>query len=155
MKVFFDSSALVPVVTDQLPSHEASLARFVAETGAKSEACTSTHALAECYAVLTALPLKRRISGPEALQLIEDNFIDRLRLVSLSSGDYRKALRLASASGGSSGMVYDALHVAAALKEGCARIYTHNVKHFRRLAPNLEVMPQAARLRSGTNRPAP
>jgi len=141
MKVFFDSSALVPVVTDQLPSHAAALARFVAEIRSATPACTSTHAMAECYAVLTALPLKRRISGPEALQLIEENFVGRLRLVSLSSSDYRKALRLATSCGGTSGLVYDALHVVAAAKSDCRRIYSNNVRHFRRLAPDLEIMP--------------
>ncbi len=75
MKVFFDSSVLVAVVTDQLPNHPAALAAFVSHTGGGKLASTSTHALAECYATLSALPLPRRISGPEALHLLEVNFL--------------------------------------------------------------------------------
>jgi len=62
---------------------------------------------------------------------IEENFVGRLRLVSLSSSDYRKPLRLATSCGGTSGLVYDALHVVAASKADCSRIYSNNVRHFR------------------------
>ena len=64
MRVFFDTSALVPVVTDQLPNHTTAFARFVAEMRSGGPVFTSTHALAECFSTLTALPLKRRISLP-------------------------------------------------------------------------------------------
>jgi len=97
MKVFLDASVLVPVVTDQLANHPMAFACFtqlLKHEGA--EVCTSAHALAECYATLTALPLRRRISGPEALRLIEANFSQRLKVISLNQADYHKALRLPS-----------------------------------------------------------
>jgi predicted nucleic acid-binding protein len=34
-----------------------------------------------------------------------------------------------------SGIVYDALHVMAARKASCSRIYTQNLDHFRPLCP--------------------
>lgn len=141
MKVFFDTSVLVPAVTDQLPNHKAALACLVSGIkGRGEEPMTSAHALAECYATLTALPLRRRITGPEALQLIEVNFVKRLRILSLSQVDTMQALRLTCASGGISGRVYDALHVMAARKAGCARIYTYNISHFRELASDMDVI---------------
>jgi predicted nucleic acid-binding protein len=139
VKVFFDSSVLVPAVTDQLPNHPAALASFVSHTGGKKIAFTSAHALAECYATLTALPLARRISGLEALRLIEANFLKRLSLVALTNNETLNAIRLAAGLGRVSGQIYDALHVAAATKAGCGRIYTYNLIHFRSLAPNLEI----------------
>ena len=47
VKVFFDSSALVPLVTGQLSNHPAALAAFVSHTGGKNAASASAHTLAE------------------------------------------------------------------------------------------------------------
>jgi predicted nucleic acid-binding protein len=141
MKAFLDASVLVPVVTDQLASHPTAFACFT--TLMKQEelvVCTSGHALAECYATLTALPLRRRISGPEALRLIEANFISRLKVISLSTGDYHKALRLVAGLGRISGQIYDALHLTAAKKEGCERLYTYNARHFQGLDPSIRIV---------------
>lgn len=85
MKVFFDTSVLVPAVTDQLPNHPAAFACLVARFKERGvEVTTSSHALAECYATLTALPLPRRITGPEAVRLIETNFVKRFRILGLT-----------------------------------------------------------------------
>jgi predicted nucleic acid-binding protein len=139
MKTFFDSSALVPVVTDQLPNHPAALETFVSHTGGKNAACTSAHALAECYATLTALPLSRRISGPEALHLIEVNFLKRLGIISLSTHDTLKAIRLAASLDKVSGQIYDAPHIIAARKANSTRIYSYYLAHFRPLSNDIEV----------------
>ncbi|MEX2606656.1 MAG: PIN domain-containing protein [Kiritimatiellia bacterium] len=133
---FFDTSVLVPVVTEQLPNHTTSHRRFVNELGGKQPPCCSTHTLAECYATLTALPLPRRISGPEAARLIERNFVKNMRIVDLSTKDYLSAVHLCADSGRTSGQIYDALHVVAALNATCRRIYTFNLAHFNTLAQN-------------------
>jgi predicted nucleic acid-binding protein len=141
MKALLDASVLVPVVTDQLASHPAAFACFTSLLKLEGAVvCTSAHALAECYATLTALPLRRRISGPEALRLIEVNFIQRLKVISLTQGDYLKALRLVAGLGRTSGQIYDALHLTAAKKEGCERLYTYNHRHFQGLDPSIEVV---------------
>ena len=102
--------------------------------------CTTAHALAECYATLTALPLRRRISGPEALRLIEANFLRRLKVISLTQGDYHKALQLVAGLGRISGQIYDALHLTAATKAGCERLYTYNARHFQGLGASVVVV---------------
>ena len=63
MKAFFDTSALVTAIVDQVPNHAAALAcyRRLAQPRRGPKAVCSTHALAECYATLTALPLPRRL----------------------------------------------------------------------------------------------
>jgi predicted nucleic acid-binding protein len=56
-------------------------------------------------------------------------------VVPLTQTDYVEALRLVSHTGLTGGIVYDALHTAAAQKAGCSRIYTYNVEHFRHVCP--------------------
>jgi len=134
-RAFFDTSALVPVVTEQLSNHTAAHARFVRELKGAKRPCCSTHTLAECYATLTALPLPRRISGTEAARLIEANFTKHLKIVELSQDDYGSAIRLCADLGRLSGQIYDALHLSAALKAGCRCLYTYNPSHFAALSP--------------------
>jgi predicted nucleic acid-binding protein len=138
MKVFFDTSALVTVVVDQLPNHATALAcyrRFAQPRRGGSQAVCSTHALAECYATLTALPLARRIQPAEAARLIEENFLEHLHAVPLSAADYKAALARVASLGLRSGVIYDALHVRCAERSGCDRIITYNTVDFERLAP--------------------
>lgn len=134
--VFFDTSALVPVVTEQLPNHPCAHTRFVHEMRAGHPLYCSTHTLAECYATLTALPLPRRISGAEAARLIEVNFARRLQVIELTAADYREAITLCADLGRTSGQIYDALHLIAALKKNCQLLFTYNHAHFRPLAQN-------------------
>jgi len=71
VKIYFDTSALVTALVDQLPNHENALS-CLASACRDHEAVTSTHALAEIYATLTALPLPRRIQPGEARAMIAD-----------------------------------------------------------------------------------
>ena len=135
MKCLFDASVLVPAVADQLANHEAAFSCFRKAMAEGEQAFGSCHVLAETYATLTALPLPRRITALEASHLIRSNFTERLELVSLSPDDYSQALEITAGRGLISGQIYDALHVVAALKSGCSRIYTYNIRHFRKLAP--------------------
>jgi predicted nucleic acid-binding protein len=132
--VLFDTSALVPVVTEQLVNHIQAHARFVAELKSGASLYAGTHTLAECYATLTALPLPQRISALEAARLIETNFSRKLRIVELTAQDYQDAIDLCVNRGRISGQIYDALHLIAAEKAGCDRLITYNLKHFQPLA---------------------
>ncbi len=136
MKVFFDTSVLVSAMVEQLPRHAATHAAFVQHTTGQHTACCSTHALAETYATLTALPLSRRISPDAARRLIEANIIPRLTILPLDAADYAHALQHVSALGLSSGIIYDALHLRAAETAGCERLFTYNTAHFTRLQPH-------------------
>ena len=135
MKVCFDSSVLVAAVVDQLANHESACACFVQYSKGKHRGCCSTHALAECYATLTALPLPRKIQATDARILIEENFIKRLEILELTQADYATALTRSSQLGLVSGVVYDALHLVAAERANCQRLYTCNLAHFNRLRP--------------------
>ncbi len=141
MKVGFDTSVLVTALVDQLPHHEAAFGCLAAACGSGEEAVVSTHALAECYATLTALPLRRRISPGEARLLISEGLENRLNVVTLDQGLYVRAMDRVALRGLASGVIYDALHLLCAESAGCARIYTFNLTHFLRLDPQgIQVM---------------
>lgn len=133
MRVFLDTSVLVPALVDQLSNHQSAFAVFHPYTGDGNRGYCSTHALSETYSALTALPLPRRISSIEARMLIEESIFDRLEVVELDKGDYLNAIRNVSVRGLTSGIIYDALHVEAAKKASCSRIYTYNIDHFEAL----------------------
>ena len=135
MRVLFDTSVLVPAVVDQLANHEAALDALLAYTGSEHSGFCSTHALAECYATLTALPLRRRVLPAEARQLVEESILKRLTAVPLSRNDYIDAVRRVSHGGFASGVVYDALHVRCAERIPVDRILTANLADFERLRP--------------------
>ncbi len=140
MKVLFDTSVLVPAFVDQLSNHPTCFSTLVTYTSGHNTGVCASHALAEVYSVLTALPVPRRVSPLEARQIIEESILGRLSVIDLDAEDYRWAVTAVSDSGLTSGIVYDGLHLAAARKAGCSRIYTYNVRHFARIAsPEIEI----------------
>lgn len=134
MKTLFDTSVLVAASVDQLPSHEIARAAVVRSLESKGDSHASTHAVAECFATLTALPLKQRISPLEAQAIIETNLLKRFDIVALDQTDYAEAVATTVSRGLTSGSIYDALHLIAARKGGCERLLTYNLAHFRRFA---------------------
>ena len=135
MRVLFDTSVLVPAVVDQLANHDAALDALLSYTSGDHGGYCSTHTLAECYATLTALPLRRRVLPAEARQLVEESILERVTAVSLTRDDYVDAVRRVSQGGFASGVVYDALHVCCAERIPVDRILTCNVADFERLRP--------------------
>ncbi|MFP4563459.1 MAG: type II toxin-antitoxin system VapC family toxin [Spirochaetia bacterium] len=133
MNVFFDTSVLVPALVDQLSNHPACFAVFRTYTSGENSGYCSTHSLAECYSVLTSLPLPRRVSTVEARLLIEESIMKNLNVVALTQSDYSQAITAVSNNALAGGIIYDALHAAAARKSGYSRLYTYNLIHFTRL----------------------
>lgn len=132
MRPLFDTSALVPAVVDQLANHESALGALRRHGGGEHRGCCSTHALAECYATLTALPLPSRVLPEQARILVEESIGKRLEIIQLTSEDYLHALRLVTDLGLASGAIYDALHARCAVKASVDRILTYNVADFER-----------------------
>jgi predicted nucleic acid-binding protein len=130
VKVFFDTSVLVPAMVDQLSNHQRCFPTFREYSGNGNAGFCSTHVLAECYSVMTALPLRRRISPFDAQQLMRDTVVGRLTVISLGTDEYLEAIDRISGKGLVSGIIYDALHLVAAERAGCERIFTFNVDHF-------------------------
>jgi predicted nucleic acid-binding protein len=124
---FFDSSALVPVFYADHQHHEASAKVYLAAT--KDDFC-ARRSLGEVYTILTGLPVRPRITGPEAISVV-GQIRERMTLVSLNDSEYLSALDSASPSV-VGGAFYDWLIAQCAIKAGATSLITWNVKHFNR-----------------------
>ena len=131
MKLFFDSSVLVPVFYADHPQH-ASSAKLFLEAG-KDDFC-ALRTLGEVYATLTGLPLRPRITGPEGISIVKQ-IRERLTLITLSEPEYVSALEQSSAGTIVGAAAYDALIAQCALKAGADILLTWNVRDFTRLGP--------------------
>lgn len=134
MKSFFDTSVLVAALWHDHPQHMPSLKLF--SKARPSSSFCGTHSLAELYATLTALPVKYPIQPDQALLLIEQ-VLSHLTPVPLSTEHYLQTLTKAASAKLTSGRIYDALLLEAAVQSKADRIYTLNLKHFRAIAPAL------------------
>jgi len=110
MREFFDTSVLVAAFLEDHIHHLASFSRFSAAT--KSQSACGIHALAEIYAVMTALPVRPMIPPEQALLFVGE-VRDRLTVVTLTTEEYIAAIENSATRGFSSGRVYDALLLAS------------------------------------------
>jgi len=84
---------------------------------------------------MTALPVRPQLS-PEQVFIFVEQIVDRLKTISLDESEFLRTIH-EFAEGHASGSVYDALLLACARKADARVIYTWNLKHFRRIAPDL------------------
>lgn len=136
MKAYFDTPILVAGLVVNHPQHQIAH-RVLREVQAQQvEGCISNHCLAEFYAVSTRLPITPRVTAAQAWELLKINVLPYVEIRTLSAEDYQDVIRKCASAGRPGGLIYDALHVKAAEKAGCDRIYTFNIRHFQQLAPD-------------------
>lgn len=132
--IVLDTSVLVRGLVEGLPHHRQARSYLDRAREGAARVAMSTHALAELFATLTALPTRPRHSPADAHALI-DGATRPLQVVSLDAADYRAVLSRMAELGLSSGAIYDALHVRAAEKVEAAELVTYNGQDFRRMPP--------------------
>jgi len=66
--------------------------------------------------VLTKLPVALRLPPKMAVNLIENNIIDKCQIVDLTHKEYAETIKNAADKDLVSGAIFDGLHVKAALK---------------------------------------
>ena len=136
MRVLLDTSVLVPALVPALPQHEKAAPHLESALREETGLILSAHALAECYASLTALPISPQVTPGQARRLIEENVARAAEeIVELGPTDYLSTLRRMTDLGLESGAVYDALHVACAEKASAEELRTFNRRDFRRMPP--------------------
>jgi predicted nucleic acid-binding protein len=119
------------------PNYDAAHACFVSYVADdNAQICVSTHALAETYSTLTAIPVWK-INATQARQSI-DAMSPYLRVITLDEDDYIWSLNRVASLGVVSGAIYDCLHARAALKAGVKALYTYNTKHFLSLGDDVK-----------------
>jgi predicted nucleic acid-binding protein len=138
--VLFDTSVLVSYCVAAHPHRAKALAAVAESTQSGVECWMALHSLAETFAVLSAMPLKPRLSSEQTLMLIELEILPRFSIVSPSIDAYRSAMTDMVRVGRSGGAVYDALILQAARTIEASRLYTFNEKHFRPLLRDEDVL---------------
>ena len=135
MKLFLDTSVLIPALVQKHDFHAPSFALLERVQAGTDEGFVSAHSLAEMYSVLTALPSPFRHAPEQALLSIEENVVKYFKISALTGNDYTVLIREAALAGVRGGTIYDAVLLKSALKAGVDRIYTFNLKHFQNIAP--------------------
>jgi predicted nucleic acid-binding protein len=137
VKVYLDTNIVVARAVKTHQHHVKAIDLFQQIQSRRWTPVISAHGLSEIFAVLSRTPYQPRISPAAAWQILEENIISSFEIETLTSAEHIRTIKECAAQGWSGGLVYDALHMATARKAGCSRIYTLDVSHFRKLAPDL------------------
>jgi predicted nucleic acid-binding protein len=127
VRLFFDTSVLIPVYAGEHEHHASSKAAFL--QGSRKDRSCSAHSLAEFYSTLTRPPNRHRVDADKALLFI-GNILERLSMVALTGEEYVSFIQTAARDGIVGGTIYDALLARCAIKAQADVIYTWNLKHF-------------------------
>jgi predicted nucleic acid-binding protein len=129
----FDTNVLVAATIPGHVHYESAHARLVKLANGRG-ACAA-HTLAEAYTTFTRVN-GYRITPSDAARIIEV-ISTRFEIISLTPAEYVETIKDTALLGLAGPIVYDALLIACARKINARTIYTHNLKHFRQLAPDL------------------
>lgn len=135
MRVIFDTSSLIPALVKAHPKHPAAHSCLKRAIKKEFEFLIAAHSLAECFAVLTTIPVSPRILPNTAIHLLEKNVRNHAKVISLSAANYFQIIKKLVALGLSGGIIYDGLVLAAGEKAKAEIILTYNDRGFQRLAP--------------------
>lgn len=131
---YFDTSVLLPALIEKHELHEVAKALLQKALKAGPVGTTTLHAYAELYNNLTR-PTKHKIHLEPSLaaDVIIERIGKRLNIIELTKEDYEAAVKRCARLNLVSGIIYDALHLQAALKAGAEILYTDNLRDFTRL----------------------
>lgn len=135
MKILLDTNVLVAAALTQHPHYPISMQALARLRAGGGERAICAHALAEAYSALTATPFSPRVLPAEAEQIIQRQCGGGLAVLPMLPEHYLRATRMCVQGGWLGGAIYDALHICAAEQAGCDAIWTFNMKHLTRLAP--------------------
>jgi len=135
MKVLFDTSVLVAALLDSHPHHARAFPWLAKAKRKEIEGFIGLHTLAESYAILTSLPVQRKVPTTEIWKLIQDSVLAVFEVVQLTKVDYQVILESLAQNDIRGGTTYDALIAYAAYKANVDKLLTFNTKHFARIYP--------------------
>jgi len=138
-----DTSCLVAAVCSWHEHHESTAGELAARAKRRETMLMAAPALLEAYAVLTRLPPPYRLKPIDALAVLEGSFGDA-RVVAVRAGETWSLLRTLPARSVAGGGSYDAMIVACARRARADVILTWNLRHFERLAEDIELVSPAS-----------
>lgn len=134
MRVFCDTSVLIPLFYGDHQHHDASI-RAVEQLQPGESFCAS-HNLLEVYSSLTRMPGRFRVSAERAGLFIA-GLRERFQAVALTPGEYSSMLDHQSAAGITGGAIYDAMIARCAVKAEVETLLTWNLRDFTRFGPEV------------------
>ncbi len=137
---YFDTSVLLPALVAAHPQHQRCKDLLLTGISANNQAATAGHTYAELFSNLTKLPYQMSIQPKQVLEVVSGYLVRDLTTIDLTEADYVAALRRCAELNLVSGIIYDALHLQAAIKARAKVLYTANTKDFQRLwTPDLGI----------------
>src|SRR5262245_45928273 len=100
---------MVAAVCTWHDAHEAARAAIERRLRQAEVMLVAGPALVEAYAVLTRLPAPHRLAASDAAALLDANFVEQGRIVTLDAAAYRTLVRRAPGDGITGGRTYDAV----------------------------------------------
>jgi predicted nucleic acid-binding protein len=131
MSIFFDTSVLLAGLVDFGP--QSAPAQAILHAAAEKQVAapaTAWHCCLEFFSVATRLPPEFRLTGLDALQLLEEEVFERMSVHDLPADERLGFLKAAARDGTAGGRIYDA-HIAEIARAAKATvIVTDNRRHF-------------------------
>ena len=136
MAVFLpDTSCMVAALCAWHEHHGAAANEINHRLERQESLIVAAPALVEAYAVLTRLPPPHRLNPDDALALLNANFLEAGRVLTLDGRAYGALLRSAPGKSIVGGRVYDAVILECAIKGAATALLTFNERDFAPLAP--------------------
>src|SRR5712671_3969544 len=134
MAEYFDSTVVLSAVFPASTNYLDASARIKA---ARDGRFIINHGLAEVYRTLTG---RLQIPPKQAAQLIQGALVANFAEVEIGRSDYLAAIESAAEKSLSGPIVYDAVHAQVARKLKASKVHTYNLEHFKKIAPDLNVV---------------
>lgn len=115
MKIYLDTSVLLPALVSAHPRHELAKKIFTNQLITNEIVCLNMHVFAELYTNMTRFPLGKRIAPKSAADIL-DKISKLITPINLDHQDYQAAVNRCAHLDLISGVIYDALHLQAAIK---------------------------------------
>ena len=130
-----DTSCMVAALCAWHEHHAASVDEINRRLERREPLLVAAPALVEAYAVLTRLPPPHRLSPDDALGLLDTNFLQPGKMLTLGGRAYRVLLHSAPGRDIVGGLVYDAVILECAIRGTATALLTFNERDFAPLAP--------------------
>lgn len=135
MKIGLDTNVLIAAWAGWHEHHRTTHTAIAAARRQGHACVVASHALKECYAVLTRLPQPWRFSPEQASRLLAAN-VERMDLLEATcSAGAQEIIQRAAERHIGGGRVYDFDMFETLLGAGIACFWTFNVRHFQPWAP--------------------
>jgi predicted nucleic acid-binding protein len=130
-----DTSCLVPLMSSWHRHHEPTIQCLEDFKRRKCRLIVATHAVLECFSVLTRLPDSLRIAPREAYQHMQENLAANFGIVAVDADACWLTMDEISTRGLRGGLIYDAIIARCCAQAGASILLTWNVQDFVRVAP--------------------